>query len=258
MGIEKIMKENAEIYITKELIPAVLGKGGANIKKLKEESGATFDIVREGVPYVKIRGDEEAVIKGKKVLNEFIDEFNTNNHMLQLDVTPEEYGTVLGKGGSRIKEIEEKANVNIELLRDKQKVQIRGNPSQVVHARGLIVKHLERRNSAESVGSSSSLDDSVDNGRSKTEKALIKDTSVSSNNSLFNWAHEAQLPSQTSTLMATTGTNSNKKKKKNKKKNGSKDHVNPDATNENILKEEINGVSLVDDKKKTPSIMARH
>merc|ERR1712146_676630 len=185
-----------------ELIPAVLGKGGANIRKLKEESGATFDIVREGVPCVKIRGDEEAVIKGKKVLIDFIDEFNTNNHMLQLDVSPEEYGTVLGKGGSRIKEIEEKANVNIELLRDQQKVQIRGNPSQVVHARGLIVKHLERRNSAESVGSSSSVDDSVDNGRSKTEKALIKDTSVSSNDSLFNWAQEAQLPSQTSTLMA--------------------------------------------------------
>lgn len=269
--IQQIMKENAEIYVTKDLIPAIVGKSGANVKKLKEESGASFDIVRESVPYVKIRGNEEAVAKGKSLLHAFIDEYNENNHLVELDVTPAEYGTVLGKGGSRIKTIEEQANVNIDLVRDKQKVRIRGNPSQVVHARGLIVKLLERKNSINSVGSSSSNEDlSTSNTPSSSQDphgpvngTSTKNTISPTTSSLFNWAHETQPLSQTSTLMSTS--NHHQKRRKNKKKKENVDEIEPNensskfttsdesSNSQKATSKNINGTSDVTKKVSKPS-----
>ena len=65
---EKYKKENMQINVNADFIPALIGKGGENIKKLRKELGLSIDLGAKGSGAITLRGEEELIIKAKETL----------------------------------------------------------------------------------------------------------------------------------------------------------------------------------------------
>lgn len=141
------------ILLQNQDLGSVIGKGGANINKIREESGAVVHTSKfvEGTHErtVKIVGSGEQVSTAIKMI---IDEVCKDYPMITLLAEYKNCGNLIGKKGIRIKEIREKTGANIHVSKEcignstQKEISVKGDYDAVIEAIDAVVKHLGEGN----------------------------------------------------------------------------------------------------------------
>ena len=106
---------NEMFQIPEETIGVVIGKGGSKIKEIKSNTGVgvilgSRDSAVDGMINVTLRGNKEGCDDAKQIILDLISKLT---EMFQI---PEDtIGVVIGKGGSKIKEIKSNTRVDVFL-----------------------------------------------------------------------------------------------------------------------------------------------
>uniref|UniRef100_T1KBT4 K Homology domain-containing protein n=2 Tax=Tetranychus urticae TaxID=32264 RepID=T1KBT4_TETUR len=107
-------------------VGSIIGKKGDNIKKFREESGAKINISDGSCPerIVTVTGSTESILKAFSLIGRKFEEIHepwkdgqsgTNSVTLRLIVPACQCGSLIGKGGSKIKEIREITGASIQV-----------------------------------------------------------------------------------------------------------------------------------------------
>lgn len=112
------------------MIPVIIGKGGATIKRLQADSGTTFDLDRT-TGRLRVFGPKTSVEKAVLLLDDLIEQYGTT---VSMPVQNRQIALIIGKGGQQIRQLQADSGANVEILKDDCKVRIRGNKEAVERA----------------------------------------------------------------------------------------------------------------------------
>ena len=140
-GLEKLIEtytEHEKVYeLEAGMTPAIIGKGGANIQKIQNESGTYVNVIRakdreDGVDSdsIVVRGTNEALAKVDVLINEFLALFKKENQVITFP--PSLTSLIVGKKGATVTKIQKENEVNIDVKRDEGEICIRGTEENVV------------------------------------------------------------------------------------------------------------------------------
>ncbi|KAH8237222.1 hypothetical protein KR038_007294, partial [Drosophila bunnanda] len=139
-----------EVPIFKQFHKFVIGKGGANIKKIRDETQTKIDLPAEGDTndVIVITGKKENVLEAKeriqKIQNELSDIVTE-----EVQIPPKYYNSIIGTGGKLISSImEECGGVSIKFPNSdskSDKVTIRGPKDDVEKAKGQLLELANER-----------------------------------------------------------------------------------------------------------------
>ena len=111
-----------EREMTARTIPVVIGKGGATIKRLQQESGAELSIDRASST-LRISGKRAAVAKAVAAVDAVLDALGFE---IEISVQPRQVGMIVGRGGSNIKQLQSDTGASINIEKESGIVRIRG------------------------------------------------------------------------------------------------------------------------------------
>ncbi|XP_017146671.1 vigilin [Drosophila miranda] len=153
MKLVKEIQESShiiEVPIFKQFHKFVIGKGGANIKKIRDETQTKIDLPAEGDTneVIVITGKKENVLEAKeriqKIQNELSDIVSE-----EVQIPPKYYNSIIGTGGKLISSImEECGGVSIKFPNSdskSDKVTIRGPKDDVEKAKGQLLELANER-----------------------------------------------------------------------------------------------------------------
>jgi rRNA processing protein Krr1/Pno1 len=112
---------SANIEVPKALHSRLIGKGGATIKDLQQRSGARINIPRpeEATNSIRLEGTPEAIRKVRgdieQLLNLKLAEAGAKNTDEFLEVPKNKHSLIIGKGGSNLRELQEKFQVYVQV-----------------------------------------------------------------------------------------------------------------------------------------------
>jgi len=133
----------AEIVIDPKYHKHIIGKGGSNVNRLKEETGVTINIPDEKSSTIRIEGSPEGVAQAQTELSEMVTKME-NEREKDIIIEHRFHKNIIGAKGEKIREIREKCNqVQVTFPDSSEKsdvVKIRG-PKQDVDA---AYKHLQQ------------------------------------------------------------------------------------------------------------------
>ncbi|XP_023295266.2 vigilin isoform X2 [Lucilia cuprina] len=142
-----------EVPIFKQFHKFVIGKGGANIKKIRDETQTKIDLPAEGDTneVIVITGKKENVLEAKeriqKIQNELADIVTE-----EVQISPKYYNSIIGTGGKLISSImEECGGVSIKFPTSESKsdkVTIRGPKDDVLKAKTQLLELANERQAA--------------------------------------------------------------------------------------------------------------
>lgn len=142
-----------EVPIFKQFHKFVIGKGGANIKKIRDETQTKIDLPAEGDTneVIVITGKKENVLEAKeriqKIQNELSDIVTE-----EVQISPKFYNSIIGTGGKLISSImEECGGVSIKFPTSESKsdkVAIRGPKDDVLKAKTQLLELANERQAA--------------------------------------------------------------------------------------------------------------
>jgi len=135
--IQEVLRNSfrTEFRFNGDLYLSLLGKQGANLKSLQDEfTGVKHIRVAKDPFIVTIVGEEKAVKGCQAKMEAFIKE--TTNNTVRMTLDPKMVPLVIGRGGSTIRDIEERSGATVT-LRDRN-VTIRGESAQVAAAKQII------------------------------------------------------------------------------------------------------------------------
>ncbi|XP_026496999.1 poly(rC)-binding protein 3 isoform X5 [Vanessa tameamea] len=133
MDLEKaptLHEEDSKVTLTIRLIMqgkevgSIIGKKGEIVKRFREESGAKINISDGSCPerIVTVTGNTSAIFKAFTLICKKFEEFNEGGGggsrapiTLRLIVPASQCGSLIGKGGSKIKEIRDVTGANIQV-----------------------------------------------------------------------------------------------------------------------------------------------
>lgn len=159
-------EEKIEIIIPHSAIGLVIGKGGENIKKIQNESGATVrvdpnTVDEKGNKLCTITGTKQAVEEAHMQVSNVIESAAIKRPRTQTMDGADQYrmkipasrtGAIIGKGGETIKSIKQQSGCDIELDKhakecgpDESVFIIRGSQDRIAKARALIDARLAMR-----------------------------------------------------------------------------------------------------------------
>ncbi|KOB78980.1 Poly(RC)-binding protein 3 [Operophtera brumata] len=124
-----VHEEDSKFILTIRLIMqgkevgSIIGKKGEIVKKFREESGAKINISDGSCPerIVTVTGNTSAIFKAFTLICKKFEEFNEGGGgsrapiTLRLIVPASQCGSLIGKGGSKIKEIRDSTGANIQV-----------------------------------------------------------------------------------------------------------------------------------------------
>ncbi|XP_060637438.1 poly(rC)-binding protein 3-like isoform X3 [Anolis sagrei] len=132
-------------------VGSIIGKKGETVKKMREESGARINISEGSCPerIVTITGPTDAIFKAFSMIalkfEEDINASMTNSTVtskppvtLRLVIPASQCGSLIGKGGSKIKEIRESTGAQVQVAGDmlpnstERAVTISGTPDAII------------------------------------------------------------------------------------------------------------------------------
>ena len=136
----------------KGVIPAIIGKRGATIQHIQEQSKADIQLDK-GTGTLTIEGTVEQVACAQKLVEAIVDE-NTE-HEAHFDMPTSRISYAVGKSGSKIRALQEKHRVYINIPReekgvetkDETSLEIRGTKSAIEGAKedlALLMQQYER------------------------------------------------------------------------------------------------------------------
>ncbi|EST07096.1 K Homology domain, type 1 [Kalmanozyma brasiliensis GHG001] len=105
-------KENNNVInlaVSTKSVARIMGKGGATIKQIRDESEAQVDVDREdnekdGTTSIKIRGTKKAIAAAKKAIEAISSEVDAEE-VYTLTIAPEHHGILIGPQGSNIRDL---------------------------------------------------------------------------------------------------------------------------------------------------------
>jgi polyribonucleotide nucleotidyltransferase len=115
---------------------AVIGRGGAVIKGIQQDTGARIDIAKGGTTCT-ITGGEESVANAAAAVKQIMAREDAVITEI-VDVPGDRIPAIIGKGGSKIKELEVESGANIKVQKETNVVTVRGDSAQVMKAKALI------------------------------------------------------------------------------------------------------------------------
>lgn len=158
--------ERIEIIIPHAVIGLVIGKGGENIKRIQNETGATVrvdpnTVDEKGNKVCTITGTKQAVEEAHNQVSNVIENAATNKRPRMQTEGSEQYrmkipasrtGAIIGKGGETIKSIKLQSGCDIELDKgskdsgsEESIFIIRGTQDKILKARAMIESRLASR-----------------------------------------------------------------------------------------------------------------
>lgn len=158
--------ERIEIIIPHAVIGLVIGKGGENIKRIQNETGATVrvdpnTVDEKGNKVCTIVGTKQAVEEAHNQVSSVIENAAANKRPRMQTEGSEQYrmkipasrtGAIIGKGGETIKSIKLQSGCDIELDKgskdsgsDESIFIIRGTQDKILKARAMIESRLASR-----------------------------------------------------------------------------------------------------------------
>ncbi|XP_005174824.1 vigilin [Musca domestica] len=153
MKLVKEIQESShfeEVPIFKQFHKFIIGKGGANIKKIRDETQTKIDLPAEGDTneVIVITGKKENVLEAKeriqKIQNELADIVTE-----EVQISPKYYNSIIGTGGKLISSImEECGGVSIKFPTSESKsdkVTIRGPKDDVLKAKSQLLELANER-----------------------------------------------------------------------------------------------------------------
>jgi len=106
-------------------VGSIIGKGGEIVKRFREESGARINISAGTTPErcVTITGTTDQVCEAFKLITNKLEDTNSNgvpnySVTLRLIVPASQCGSLIGKGGAKIKEIRESTGCTIQVAKE--------------------------------------------------------------------------------------------------------------------------------------------
>jgi len=139
------------VTISQEHVGLIIGRGGEQIRQIQADCASRVAVSNKeetgGTRTFSVQGTEEAVEKTKKMIHELIAEAEARKAgaagakrgargELPLLIREDQVGTILGKGGSKVKEIEQSCGAVVSIPRESSQEQ--GCPAGVryLHIRG--------------------------------------------------------------------------------------------------------------------------
>lgn len=145
--IESIVKELKstmvfiEIHVDPKFYKHIIGKNGANVNRIKDETGVQINIDESG--FVRIEGNKDGVRRAKQELEDMVKKLE-NEKEKDVIIEQRHYKNIIGTKGESIKEIRDKFNqvqINFPGPGDKRDVvKIRGPKEDVDKC----AKHLQK------------------------------------------------------------------------------------------------------------------
>lgn len=121
------------------VIPIIIGRGGSTIKRLQQDSGATFDINRN-TGSVRVYGKQEAVATAVRLLDGLLaEQGGVHEHPILARQVP----LIIGRGGSTIKSLQAESGATIVVSKEENCVRIRGPRHAVDKAVELLANLLD-------------------------------------------------------------------------------------------------------------------
>ncbi|KOB67862.1 Vigilin [Operophtera brumata] len=152
----KLLKEIAEssyvqeVPIFKQFHKFIIGKGGANLRKIRDETQTVIDLPAEGddSDVITVRGKREHVEEAVKKIQQIHNE-KANVVTEEVKISPKYYNSLIGAGGKLIHSImEECGGVLIKFPpadSDSDKVVIKGPAEDVEKAKQQLLAHANER-----------------------------------------------------------------------------------------------------------------
>ncbi|TIB32483.1 hypothetical protein E3P84_02529 [Wallemia ichthyophaga] len=113
LEFEKENNNTLNISIPSSSIARIVGKGGQQINEIKESSGAQIDFDRSTESQQKVtinlRGTKKAIQVAKSDILAIIDELNAQQIINITDIDGKYHKSIIGQGGSKLRELIEKA-----------------------------------------------------------------------------------------------------------------------------------------------------
>jgi rRNA processing protein Krr1/Pno1 len=142
--VAKSRLECAFVPISKDGLPAFLGRGGSNIKKLSQAHDVEFHIVKDPESSVRITGKEDSVASAKSAVEEWI----ANRAEALKDAQGEESKSlnakhipiVIGAKGATIRSLEREFGCRVEIDRTTSTVFVKGGSST---KRAALIQRME-------------------------------------------------------------------------------------------------------------------
>ncbi|XP_075969599.1 satellite-binding protein 1 Dp1 [Anticarsia gemmatalis] len=155
--LHKLIKEIAEssyvqeVPIFKQFHKFIIGKGGANLRKIRDETQTVIDLPAEGddSDVITVRGKRENVEEAVKKIQQIHNEKANNVVTEEVTIAPKYYNSLIGAGGKLIHSImEECGGVLIKFPpaeSDSDKVVIKGPVEDVEKAKQQLLAHASER-----------------------------------------------------------------------------------------------------------------
>lgn len=131
--IEEVISNGArvEIPFDRNILDSIIGKGGATVRKVEQESGAKSVRVLRVESMIVISGTEASVAKAAAMFREIIENMSTNAVTVRADTNM--IRAVIGTGGKTIREIQDSTGAIINCGKDV--ITIRGSKDAVALAK---------------------------------------------------------------------------------------------------------------------------
>ncbi|XP_052090563.1 probable ATP-dependent RNA helicase DDX53 isoform X1 [Mytilus californianus] len=170
--------DSSTIRVDSSMVGRVIGKGGSKIRELQDETGAKINISKDddgsGEKEIQLQGPPDAIAKAKEMINELThddsDSFgrgedsnrgfgrsndsgqrsfgrnedqNRQSDSSTIRVDSSMVGRVIGKGGSKIRELQDETGAKINISKDddgsgEKEIQLQGPPDAIAKAKELI------------------------------------------------------------------------------------------------------------------------
>lgn len=155
--VEKVLEEELDVdehirLVSERLIPVIIGRGGSNIKKLQDDSGANVSLERAGNRVV-VRGRKSQVAKAVAML----DELTAGNGEKDVHVTSRQIPLIIGRGGEKIRQLQQESGAQLDVRKEDGLVRIRGNAAAVEKATQLVQALLTEGTNGQANGAAAKL-----------------------------------------------------------------------------------------------------
>ena len=125
--------ESVTLTGTSDELGSIIGKSGANVKKLTEDSGAQIKVNREAGT-IDISGESSKVEKAKADVNALLEKYKREN--IVIEVNPDFVPALIGKGGESIKNLRKELGIAIDLgAKGTGKITLRGSEELIEKAK---------------------------------------------------------------------------------------------------------------------------
>lgn len=144
--LSRLEKENWKTVIKGDIAGALIGRGGSNIKQLRNSTKANIN-VDLATCTVEVNGKEEQVKMAKEQILKFVEEKMQNSHLTYIPVTPDCIPKIVGSKGVVIRDIRSSSKaVSIDIDRNENVVIVKGSLASGQAARQKIVDLLLESN----------------------------------------------------------------------------------------------------------------